>query len=92
MGRPTVKFKQIYSWIFRGLLKRLVATKCNHIDVNTPTQPWHQVFTKTILNRMVKYTNKYGEINWPQDVDRYHKNDLKSFFAALFVAFTTDIY
>ena len=41
---------------------------------------------------MVKYTNKYGEINWPQDVDRYHKNDLKSFFAALFVAFTTDIY
>jgi hypothetical protein len=53
---------------------------------NSPIKAWRLIFTTTILERLVKHTNTYGELNAGEDewveVD---KKDLTDFFAVLFV-------
>ena len=55
------------------------------MDVNTPIRAWRQIFTRGILNKIVNYTNEYGERHcktW-SDISR---KDLEAFIAILFLS------
>jgi Transposase IS4 len=54
-------------------------------DVNSPIRAWRQIFTHTILEKIVKYTNKYGFVHAKRWKDMTRK-DLESFFAVLFIS------
>ena len=54
-------------------------------SVNSPAKAWRQIFTSSILDKIVSHTNAYGNRNakhW-SDIDR---QDLLNFFAVLFVS------
>ena len=53
-------------------------------SVNSPTKAWRQIFTNAILNKIIKYTNEYGEKNHKNwiPVDR---SDLMDFISILFL-------
>jgi hypothetical protein len=82
---PSLKFKELFSHYYCGRGKRILGLKCNPMDVNSPIRAQPQIFTTTIINRIVKHTNNYGEVHckaW----SAITKRDLKCFFAVLFVA------
>jgi Transposase IS4 len=58
--------------------------QCNPIDVSTPIRAWRQIFTKTLLDKIVKYTNNYGEAK-AKDWSNITWKDLEHFIAILFV-------
>ena len=53
--------------------------------VNSPMKAWRQVFTNSILDRIVKYTNEYGDckLNSWTNIDR---TDLTDFISVLFIS------
>jgi DNA polymerase III epsilon subunit-like protein len=53
---------------------------------NSPIKAWRLIFTNTILEKLVKHTNAYGELNAGPDVwTPINKKDLTDFFAVLFI-------
>jgi hypothetical protein len=36
--------------------------QCNPIDVNTPIRAWREVFKNALLDKIVRYTNNYGQV------------------------------
>jgi hypothetical protein len=62
-----------------------IGLQCSPIDVNTPIRAWREIFKNTLLDKIVRYTNKYGLLHskgW-RDIS---KKDLESFFAVLFIS------
>ncbi len=58
--------------------------QCAVNSINTPMKSWRQIFTNSILDKMVRYTNEYGSLkheNW----SNITRTDLTDFFAVLFI-------
>jgi hypothetical protein len=58
---------------------------CSKNSVNSPLKSWRQVFTSSILDKIVKYTNEYGQskcATW----DTITRTDLTDFISILFVS------
>jgi len=55
-----------------------------HASCNSPRKAWKQIFTVTILDRIVKHTNKYGERKSKEWTD-ITRTDLQDFIAVLFL-------
>ena len=53
-------------------------------SVNSPAKAWQQIFTSTILDKIVAYTNLYGNQN-AKDWSNIDRQDLLNFFAVLFI-------
>ena len=58
---------------------------CSPIDVNTPIRAWRQVFTHALLEKIVRYTNEYGQLHAKRWKD-IEKKDLEAFFSVLFIS------
>ena len=81
---PIQQFKERFTSPVQSR-RPMVGLQCHPMDVNTPIRAWRQIFTKTILDKIVKYTNEYGEAHsktW-SDISR---KDLDGFIAILFVS------
>ena len=59
--------------------------QCAIGSVNSPTKAWKQIFTNSILDKIVKYTNEYGEI-MAKSWTNMTRDDLMDFICVLFVA------
>lgn len=55
------------------------------IDVGTVRKSWRSIFTGHLLNKIVKYTNEYGELHAKDWVDIDQK-ELECFIAVLFIS------
>jgi Transposase IS4 len=53
--------------------------------VNTPIRAWRQIFQTHLLEKIVKYTNEYGQVHSKRwiPIDR---KDLELFFSVLFIS------
>jgi hypothetical protein len=81
---PTEQFQEYSTSSLRNRQQR-IGLQCSPIDVNTPIRAWREVFKSTLLDKIVRYTNKYGQAHakrW-KDISR---KDLESFFAVLFIS------
>jgi hypothetical protein len=58
------------------------------MDVNTPICAWRQIFTRRgILDKNVKYTNKYGELHCKRTWSEILRKDIEAcIVAVLFVS------
>jgi hypothetical protein len=82
---PTAQmFKEATTSVARNRRQR-TGLLCNPISVNTPLRAWRSIFTDVLLNKIVKYTNEYGEMHAKQWKD-ITKKDLELFFAVLFIS------
>lgn len=53
---------------------------------NSPIKAWRLIFTNTILEKIVKHTNAYGDLNAGPDIwTAIDKKDLTDFFSVLFL-------
>ena len=70
----------------RGATRRMnTGLQVSVSSVNSPAKAWRQIFTSSILDKIVLHTNLYGNRNakhW-SDIDQ---QDLLNFFAVLFVS------
>jgi hypothetical protein len=58
--------------------------QCSNIEVSIPLRAWRQIFTNSLLDKIVKYMNEYRVVHakrW-KDISR---KDLESFFSVLFI-------
>ena len=53
-------------------------------SINSPIKAWRFIFTESILNKIVKYTNDYGDV-YCKDWNDITRTDLTDFFAVLFI-------
>lgn len=81
---PSELFQEHFTSIARSRRQR-TGLQCSPIDVNTPIRAWREVFKNTLLEKIVKYTNEYGQIHAKRWVDISRK-DLESFLAVLFIS------
>jgi hypothetical protein len=59
--------------------------QCSIIEVCTPLRAWRQIFTNSLLDKIVKYMNEYGVVHakrW-KDISR---TELASLFSVLFIS------
>ncbi len=63
----------------------LVGLKCSSNSVNSPPKAWNAIFTRSLIQRIVDYTNDYGNDKAPswKDVDR---SDFINFICILFIS------
>jgi hypothetical protein len=64
--------------------RQRMGLQCSNIEVSTPLRAWRQIFTNSLLDKIVKYTNEYRVVHakrW-KDISR---KDLESFFSVLFI-------
>jgi Transposase IS4 len=59
--------------------------QCTNIEVSAPIQAWRQIFTNSLLDKTVKYTNEYRVVHAKRLRDISRK-DLESFFCVLFIS------
>ena len=59
--------------------------QCLEMEVNTPIRAWRQIFQNHLLDKIVRYTNEYGQLHAKRWRDMTRK-DLESFFAVLFIS------
>lgn len=81
---PMERFDNYQSATARGGRSK-TGLQCSPFDVNSPIRAWRQIFTHTILEKIVKYTNEYGVVHAKRWKDMTRK-DLESFFAVLFIS------
>ena len=82
---PMEKFQEHITHTRRTGSSVVVGLQCHPMDVNTPIRAWRQIFTRGILDKLVKYTNEYGARHcktW-SDISR---KDIEAFIAVLFVS------
>ena len=58
--------------------------QCSPNLVNSPAKAWRQIFTHSILDKIVAYTNEYGEIK-AKDWTDITRQDLTKFISVLFI-------
>jgi hypothetical protein len=80
---PEDSFREYYTVASRSQ-KLVSGLVCNPIDVNSPIRAWREVFKRTILDKIVNYTNEYGQLN-AKDWQNITRQDLESFIAVLFL-------
>ena len=80
---PAQKFLHHFTSLNRSQRNK-TGLQCNPMDVSTPIRAWRQIFTKTLLDKIVKYTNEYGEAK-AKDWSDITRKDLELFMAVLFV-------
>ena len=77
---------QLFHQEFTRRSKRIrTGLQCATGSVNSPLKAWKQIFTNSILDKIVTYTNDYGERmakNWSS----ISRKDLIDFISVLFVA------
>jgi hypothetical protein len=56
-----------------------VGVQCSTNSVNSPSKAWSQIFTVSILNRIVQYTNDYGSVKC-KDWVNITRSDITDFF------------
>jgi hypothetical protein len=81
---PSQRFVEYCTSTARNHCQR-IGLQCSPIDVNTPIRAWREIFKNTLLDKIVRYTNKYGLLHSKQWKD-ISKKDLESFFAVLFIS------
>ena len=59
--------------------------QCSESSVNSPSKAWRQVFTNAILDKIMVYTNEYGEENC-KDWVTVSRQDITDFFSILFIS------
>jgi hypothetical protein len=59
--------------------------QCLEMEVNTPIRAWRQIFQNHLLDKIVRYTNNYGQLHAKRWQDMTRK-DLESFSAVLFIS------
>jgi hypothetical protein len=59
--------------------------QCLEMEVNTPIRAWRQIFQNHLLDKIVRYTNDYGQLHAKRWRDMTRR-DLESFFAVLFIS------
>jgi len=69
----------------RSTQRRKTGLQCSPFDVNSPIRAWRQIFTKSILDRIVNHTNEYGRRHAKKWSDICRK-DLEGFIAILFIS------
>jgi hypothetical protein len=65
--------------------RQRMGLQCSNIEVSKPLRAWRQIFTNSLLDKIVKYTNEYGVVHakrW-KDISRKY---LESFFSLLFIS------
>jgi Transposase IS4 len=62
-----------------------VGVQCSENSINSPLKAWRQVFTNSIITKMVKHTNIYGAAK-AKDWCNITNTDLTDFFSVLFIA------
>jgi DNA polymerase III epsilon subunit-like protein len=66
--------------------KPMTGLQVNPAYANSPVKAWRMIFTNTILDRLVRHTNSYGELNAGENKWRpVQRKDLTNFFCVLFV-------
>lgn len=81
---PFQKFDEHFVSVGQSRTHR-TGLQCSPIDVNTPIRAWREIFKNVLLDKIVRYTNNYGQAKakrW-QDISR---RDLEAFFAVLFIS------
>ena len=58
--------------------------QCSPNSVNSPAKAWREIFTHSILDKIVAYTNEYGEIK-AKDWTDITRQDLMDFISVLFI-------
>jgi hypothetical protein len=81
---PFQKFEEHFTSTGRSRRQR-TGLQCSPIDVNTPIRAWREVFKNTLLDKIVRYTNDYGEIH-AKRWNGITRKDLESFIAILFIS------
>ena len=80
--RDTIFFEQEFT---RRLNQIQTGLQCSKSSVNSPGKAWEAIFTNCILDKIVTYTNEYGEAM----VSRWMKvtrSNLMNFISILFLA------
>ena len=63
-----------------------VGIQCSVNSVNSPIKAWRQIFTNSILEKIVKYTNEYGSVKSAETWENITKSDLTDFISCLFIS------
>jgi Transposase IS4 len=80
---PTQRFEEHYTATGHSRRQRM-GLQCSNVEVSTPLRAWRQIFTNSLLDKIVKYMNEYRVVHakrW-KDISR---KDLESFFSVLFI-------
>lgn len=81
---PTERFNAQFTTDTRSR-KNLTGLQCSTNDVKQPIRAWRQIFTKTLLQKIVNYTNEYANSQAKHWID-ITKKDLEAFIAILFIS------
>ncbi len=81
----TQEFQQRYTRTSSTSVVMQTGVQCSQNSINSPLKSWRQIFTNSILDKMVRYTNEYGE-NKLGDWNDISRSDLTDLFSILFIA------
>jgi DNA polymerase III epsilon subunit-like protein len=81
---PLELFEQHFTLNSRSQ-RKTTGLQCSPVDVTSPARAWRFLFTKSMLDKIVKYTNEYGLLHAKKWVDISRK-DLESFLSILFIS------
>ena len=81
---PLELFEQHFTLNCRNQ-RKTTGLQCSPVDVATPAKAWRYLFTKSMLEKIVKYTNEYGVLHAKKWVD-INRKDLESFLSILFIS------
>ena len=59
--------------------------QCSPVSINSPPKPWQQIFIHALLDKVVGYTNEYGEQTC-KDWSLVNRQDLVDFVSILFLS------
>jgi DNA polymerase III epsilon subunit-like protein len=80
---PKEKFEEVFTSTCRSGVVR-TGIQVSPVMANSPLKAWRLIFTATILEKIVKYTNAYGEMHSKEWVP-VGRSDVTDFIAVLFV-------
>ena len=60
--------------------------QCSKSSVNSPGKAWKAIFTNSILDKIVSYTNEYGEAMAKHWMTKVTRSDLMDFISILFLS------
>jgi hypothetical protein len=67
---PNQQFVEYCSSTAQNRRQRM-GLQCSPIEVNTPIGAWREIFKNTLLDKIVRYTNKYGLLHSSQAMERH---------------------
>ena len=79
---PIQKFEESFT---RRSTRIKSGLQCSPSSVNTPSKAWRQIFTNSILDKIVGYTNEYGEAT-AKTWTTVCRSDLIDFISILFLS------